>query len=616
MSWLQCGKRARSVVPGIEVLEERCVPATYPALPPNLGTPTAWGALPGGPSQYVAQVQGDFNGDGRTDVAGLTSDGTWYVGVSLRDHFAASVWATSWRPVSRWVTIQVGDFNGDGKDDVAGLQSNGQWVVGLSTGRSFLGGHWASAWFPGLSWQTFQVGDFNGDGRDDVAGFDFQGKWHLGVSTGSGFRTTVYQGGWAAGHVWQAFVVGDFQDDGAVQIAALHQSGQWRLLTWNGQGFGSAIWSSGGISQPAPSTVQVGDFDGDGKDDVVAFYDPGLWFEFRSTGSSFQVVNGPAGWAGPVDWVSFQTGDFLGNGMDQVAALSVSGGVWLLQGPFPDSYTDRWDYRPLYLPGSTFTGLQAGDVNGDGREDLLFRRGDGQYFAGLSTGSSFVFGAPSGAFYFIAPWDLREINHPDTFGDLFQRYAPLIRKALGPTFATLTDEGVALVLATEVAYEHASYRGDHDPQGVFPAPNSLDVNSLLAVPKLVCNEYCYLAYGLFRKWLPAQGDTSGTKIALVGWNDGVVGNHAQLAVTGVGVPLLLDPTSGLIAITNLGSLQRGVAVPASDIADLSVRVEATAFMEHSLSTGRARIHLALEAGLYKESVSLYDTNLDTVFSRL
>ena len=49
-------------------------------------------------------------------------------------------------------------------------------------------------------------------------------------------------------------------------------------------------------------------------------------------------------------------------------------------------------------------------------------------------------------------------------------------------------------------------------------------------------------------------------------------NVFVLAVSGTGLPLLLDPTTGLIAITTLGRLRSGVAVPAFRIADLSVRV--------------------------------------------
>jgi hypothetical protein len=133
------------------------------------------------------------------------------------------------------------------------------------------------------------------------------------------------------------------------------------------------------------------------------------------------------------------------------------------------------------------------------------------------------------------------------------------------------------------------------------------------VPKLVCNEYCFLAYDLFRQWNPKQSDTSGTTVVMAGWDRGVVGNHAQLLVTGVGVPMLLDPTTGLIAITSYLSLRRGVGIPAGRIVDLSVRVETSAYLQLSLSRGRARVRSALNQGLYPRSVSLYTLNLDTSF---
>src|SRR5262249_8815211 len=161
----------------------------------------------------------------------------------------------------------------------------------------------------------------------------------------------------------------------------------------------------------------------------------------------------------------------------------------------------------------------------------------------------------------------QRIDNPGIFGGLFQRYQRLIRKSLGPAFARLNDAGVGFVLATEIAYEHASYRGFHDPDGTFPVPRPLQIRSLLSVPKLVRNESCSLPHCLFRPWRPGPARNDPVHINLVGWAGTPFGNHAQLIATGTGLPLLLDPTTGLVAITTLANLRNGFAVPSFRIAD-------------------------------------------------
>ena len=62
----------------------------------------------------------------------------------------------------------MGDFNGDGRDDIAGRTPSGGWWVARSTGSQFINGLWGN-WSSRVSWDDVLVGDFNGDGRDDLA---------------------------------------------------------------------------------------------------------------------------------------------------------------------------------------------------------------------------------------------------------------------------------------------------------------------------------------------------------------------------------------------------------------------------------------------------------------
>jgi hypothetical protein len=66
----------------------------------------------------------------------------------------------SWYAGVTWVDVQVGDFNGDGKADIAGrvLQS-GQWWVAQSTGSSFNNSLWTT-WYAGVTWVDVQNGRY------------------------------------------------------------------------------------------------------------------------------------------------------------------------------------------------------------------------------------------------------------------------------------------------------------------------------------------------------------------------------------------------------------------------------------------------------------------------
>jgi hypothetical protein len=179
--------------PTLEALEDRYLPAPVAPLSP----------LPAG---IAAVFTGDFNGDGKTDLAQFTTDGRWLVSLNTSVTGGATtysppvLWAT-WSSANNWRQLFVGDFNGDGKTDVAGLSMSGDWFVGLSLGMSprvihlgppsgpdftipggfVTGAPWAN-FGTGSSnvWIKLFVADFNGDGKDDIAGFGFNGKWFVG----------------------------------------------------------------------------------------------------------------------------------------------------------------------------------------------------------------------------------------------------------------------------------------------------------------------------------------------------------------------------------------------------------------------------------------------------
>ena len=125
--------------------------------------------------------EGDFDGDGRVDIAGR-HDGQWWVGRTDGSEFSAEHWAT-WSDVD-WVDVLVADFNGDGMDDLAG-RIEGDWWVATSTGERFLNQHWGR-WSDTVEWLDVFAGDPNDDGMADIAGRT-GGDWWVARSTGESF---------------------------------------------------------------------------------------------------------------------------------------------------------------------------------------------------------------------------------------------------------------------------------------------------------------------------------------------------------------------------------------------------------------------------------------------
>src|SRR5207249_5564970 len=100
---------------------------------------------------WVNFITGDFNGDGKTDVAARDNRaGNWWVGINAGASFSFSVW-TRWSPNVTWVDVMAADFNGDGKGDIVGrYKQGGQWWVATSLGNSFNNTLWA-CWSPNVT---------------------------------------------------------------------------------------------------------------------------------------------------------------------------------------------------------------------------------------------------------------------------------------------------------------------------------------------------------------------------------------------------------------------------------------------------------------------------------
>lgn len=266
-----------------------------------------WATKQGGFWSAQKWFSGDFNGDGFDDLATVFDCGNGtaciVVHVSNGSSFVRlEQWSTNqggYWTAQKWLS---GDFNGDGRTDLAKAFKDGGNTsidVHLSVGNAFSMQRWATKQGGYSDAQKWMSGDFNADGVDDVAkAFGESGKSSIDVhiSNRAGFsmqRWTTKQGGfWGA----QKWMVGDFDGDGRDDAIVVFDNGGSALSTVhrsNGSGFlPEQQWS---IAQSFANEYidwLAGDFTGDGLADLT--FESSQWATLRmNVGSRFDAPPAP-----------------------------------------------------------------------------------------------------------------------------------------------------------------------------------------------------------------------------------------------------------------------------------------------------------------------------------
>ncbi|MFG3505585.1 FG-GAP-like repeat-containing protein [Streptomyces sp. NPDC047821] len=276
-------------------------------------------------AQYMKFVTGDFNGDGRGDMAALrpSSDTSMKLWTSLgKTDGGFNTPFSSWSVPAgvmhaSYMTPQAGDFNGDGRDDIAVWYAYPDGTTKLLTYTANVQGGFNK---PFESWTApegtwlrerckFVTGDFNGDGRDD-----------LGVFYGQGDDTV-------RNHTFLASVSGGFA----------------KPTSW---------WYSGALDWDL-AIPHAGDFNRDGRDDAILWYDNATTSDKVSTiiaesqednkfGSAYVSLIADPSWR--VNESQMVIGDYNSDGYDDIGTMYHQ----------PDGAVKMW----------TWTGKPDGKFNG------------------------------------------------------------------------------------------------------------------------------------------------------------------------------------------------------------------------------------------------------------
>jgi hypothetical protein len=383
-------------------------------------------------------LAGDFNTDGRTDLVVSAYGYSSYTGRAFvfyndgsypSDPSSADVILTGGEATSSYfgASFVSGDFNADGRTDLA----VGASVYSSSTGRVYvytlghdpvITGGATGDWFGAV----LTSGDFNTDGKTDLAvgAYSYSGgtgRAYIFYNDGSipttaGTADVIITGEMDSGFCY-SLTAGDFNSDGRTDLAV----GAINYSSFNGTGRAYLFYNDGSIPTTAAtadvtitgettnnyfgSFLTSGDFNADGRTDlaiaarryssftgrVYLFYNDG---SIPTTAGTADVTITGGATSDSFGW-SLSSGDFNADGKIDLAVSAYGyssftgrGYIFYNDGSIPTTAATA-DVTITGEATSDYFGvsLTAGDWNSDGRTDLAV----GAYGYSSSTGRAYIF---------------------------------------------------------------------------------------------------------------------------------------------------------------------------------------------------------------------------------
>ena len=371
--------------------------------------------------RYLDQLTGvgDWNRDGNNDVVGRNAatkrlyvyfgDANGGLGATYR------LLSTNWGAYS--TTVGAGDFTGDRKADLLARNADGRLMVVPGTDTGIGTPRLVSSGWAGVDLVT-GLNDFTNDGRMDVVGrHQSTGAVYIYKGDGTGSYRSWLGPFRSVGDVSRLVGSGQFAGSRAVDLLGRDSSGRLQVFTSNGGLAAGQAISTGRTAGGANLFLNVGDWNSDGRGDLVTRSgSTGNLFLYPGTGGG--ALGAPVRIAtgfGSVRLLA-AVGDMTGDGFPDLLGQPSGGAMRIYPG------NGRTGFRSSYVAHSAISANRqfgVGRWNSDGSPDSLLRRSDGALVLypgngpGGLTGGTRIASAGTGYDWMVAAGDVNADGRPD-----------------------------------------------------------------------------------------------------------------------------------------------------------------------------------------------------------